>query len=154
MKVSAILFMLLLVSMIYSYYLYTELEKTKLVLTDTTCFKDFGFGEARTISEDQAKSFSIEYKRTLTDPDSITGGLITRAAFDSLLCDSAVNGIAYFLARDTTGTIGPGGNGVFLFLTGVNVTVEGSTGAVESVKTLDLPLYIPQHWCPPTCLTK
>lgn len=154
MKTSIILFLLLIVSLVFCYYFYSELEKTKMDLVGTVCFSTAGFEEARIIPPSDAKSFAAEYKNTLSAPDSITGGIISRAAFDSLLCDSAVNAIAYVLAKDSTGTTGPGGNGVFLFLTGVNVTVNPTSGTIENVKPLKLPFYTPQHWCPPTCAAK
>ena len=128
------------------------MHNSQIDVTVDECFETTGFEEARTLQPASAKNYADEYRNSLNLPDSITGGIITRAAFDSLLCDSAVNAIAYVLAKDNSGSVGPGGNGVFMFFTGVNVVLSSSSDSIEAVKNLKLPIYAPQHWCPPTCI--
>lgn len=154
MKTSAFLSIALLGTIILCYYLYSELEKIKLEIVTDTCRTTAGFEAPIDIPPSDTGFYANQYRGTLVDPDSITGGIISRAAFDSLLCDPDVNAISYTLARRGRGTFGPGGNGVFMFFTGVHVHYDASSSTIERVDRLDLPLYTLQHWCPPTCVPR
>jgi len=118
-------------------------------LGSTDCYVTPGFQEPETITEESARGDAEIYKSTLSDGDSITGGIITRSAFDELLCTEKCNGISYTLARtrDSDGKL----SGVFVIYNGVNVEYDESSRKIITVTGLGTQYYTTRHWCPPTC---
>jgi len=158
----AILLILLLVSATGNIYQYYECKETEappagaeatVIAAPTGCIVTNGFAEPFDIDLDHAKLCTDQYKESLKSPDSTLGGVISRAAFDSLFCMDKCNGIAYSFARDNSGTAGPGASGVFIIFKGVNVEYNDASREITAVHNLpDAVLYRPGNWCPLNCM--
>lgn len=147
MKTSTTLGLLLTASVILNAYLFFN----KKPGGDPDCIKTEGYGEPHIVDVKVAQGYANEYKASMKEPDGITGGFITRDAFDEMLCIEGCNGIAYSLAIDSTGTNGPGGSGVFVIFAPASVKPGTSTQAAE-VRSLSSSYYLPRPWCPPNCI--
>lgn len=147
MKTSTILGALLIVSVAVNVYLWRD--KSDQI---TTCYSTPGFEKPTTISKDESISFVEQYRSSLTEPDIITGGLITRSSLDEIMCTKDCNAIVYSFGRDSLGNTGPAGNGVFTILSGVKVDYNAETNTIEKVTDLGIHKYVPKNWCPPTCM--
>jgi hypothetical protein len=139
MKTTTVLGILLIGSLTLNYFLYRETQKDDdIVPVDMTCSATNGFETQVSISNDEARGFISEYKSTLTDPDSILGGIITRSALDSIMCTPDCNAISYSFARDSIGKTGPSGNGVFVIFSGLNVTYDEQSQTIREYKDLGI----------------
>jgi|SRR5688572_9295331 len=145
MKTSTTLALFLAGSVILNAYLYFKDPGTMC------CPPIPGFETPRTISNSEARGFINEYKDRLKEPEIINGGVITRKAFDDMLCIEGCNAITYSFAWDKTGETGPGERGVFLIVSGAKVTMEAD-GTIASVDNIGSAYYITKHWCPPSCM--
>jgi len=145
MKTVPILTSCLIISVAYNVYQFINTKPPEPI----TCPTLPGFGETRLLSKDEAEMFINQYRMSLKDPDDIIGGVITRTAFDEILCTKSCNSIAYSFARDSSGETGPANNGVFAIFSGVNVIDENGTIRVTDLST---ELYVPRNWCPPSCI--
>lgn len=148
MKTSTVLGILLVCSMTLNYWLWREYDERGEL---AECFATRGFEPQGYIDDAQAREFMAAYKDSLTAPDTTLGGIITRSAFDEILCTADCNAISYTFATDVSGRTGPGGNGVFVIFSGLNVKYDEETKKIIDYKDLGIKKYITQHWCPPTC---
>ncbi|HMT29342.1 MAG TPA: hypothetical protein PKD91_08695 [Bacteroidia bacterium] len=149
MKTTTILGAFLIISVAINIYLWQD--KTGNV---TTCVSTPGFERPTTISKDEADGFMNQFRLTLNDTDTITGGLITRSSLDEIMCTKDCNAIVYSFGRDSLGRTGPGGNGAFTILSGVKVDYDASTHTITRVSDLGIKKYIPRNYCPPTCMAQ
>jgi hypothetical protein len=112
------------------------------------CISTGGYEEPTTITRDQAKLYADRYRETV-DPEAVRGGVISRSAFDSMLCMKDCNAIAYTISLDETGQVGPA-KGLFLTFTAIKYTQQyGSDPIMEPVNS---PFYVTRNWCPPSCI--
>ena len=115
-------------------------------LENTDCFVTAGFEEPERIEPGVAREYAEMYSSTVPDGDNL-GGIITRSAFDELLCVENCNAINYTFGRmkDKDGRLSK----IFVMFNGVNVVTEN--GTITEIKNLDTPFFMTRHWCPPTC---
>ncbi|MDQ3051417.1 MAG: hypothetical protein M3Q95_11070 [Bacteroidota bacterium] len=120
-------------------------------VTQSICVKTDPFPEALTISTDEAQRYYEEFKATLTSPDTTTGGVISTAAFEEMLCMDQCNGITYSFVRSNNNPDAPDNSGIFLVFEGVNITFDAEDKMV--VKPIPGSLtYRSGNWCPPSCM--
>jgi len=120
--------------------------------TETECYVTPGYQAPRILTTEEASAYAAEYRESLVDPEIITGGVITRSAFDAMMCLKDCNAIAYSFALDSKGTNGPGDKGVFVILSGAKVVYDDEKKEITSVDKIGSPLYYTRNWCPPSCL--
>ena len=116
------------------------------------CYATSGFEAPTTISATQAQEYLEAYRQTLEPPQVITGGIITRSAFDEMMCREKCNAISYSFALDASRGTGPGDAGIFMIASGVNVTYDEAARRITSVNNIGSSYYITRHWCPPSCM--
>src|SRR4030095_7828870 len=80
----------------------------------TECHVTGGFEPPTTLNEERARGTANEYKISLRLPDSVTAGIITRAALDEMMCIEGCNGIGYTFAKDSLGEISGDKSGSFV----------------------------------------
>jgi hypothetical protein len=131
-------------------YLWATCDSGSTPPPGTECHITPGFELPVEISGDQALRYSDEYKEALRDEDKTLGGIITRSAFDAILCTEKCNAISYTFCRDGSGETGPEGNGVFVVYKGVNVTLDEESGRI-TIEDIGTKNYIGGYWCPPSC---
>lgn len=147
MKICYIIGVLLAGSIILNIYLYSNGD-----FAVTECVTTEAFSPPVTITTEAAKSYFEQYRDALISPDSITGGVITRAAFDEMLCVDKCNGITYTLARDASGTTGLPEKAVFIILQPAFIEYDTDNRKILSVTPVNDSKYIAGNWCPPSCL--
>ncbi len=105
-----------------------------------------GFAQAVPVQRTTAGAYAAAYQ-TFAERNSSTtlGGVISKAALDSLFCGGNYNGLAYRLAMDPSGKFGPA-NAVFIVIGGVNVQNNSIVSQSGNYYTTNL-------WCPPSCMT-
>ncbi len=146
MKSTYLLCALLACSLAFNFYQARTSEQNV-----SSCTVTQTFAPAIEISNDVARLKYIEFTNSLVSPDSITGGVIARAAFDSLFCMNKCNGITYSFARDASQTIGPPNRGIFLIIEGVNITFDPE-GRMVVNPIPGSKKYRSGSWCPPSCM--
>jgi len=146
MKTSTLLSLLLTVSVVTNIWFWYN-KKTGM----TDCYVTAGFEAPVRVNPDRASGYAREYSTSLPPADKTLGGVITRSAFDELMCKENCNAIGYTFARDSSGDMGGDKTGVFVILTGLSVAVDPETQEIKEVKSLGEPYFITRHWCPPTC---
>jgi hypothetical protein len=124
----------------------------KLTPGKTDCFATSGYEEPLKINKDEAIRYTDEYKGSLVSPDTTLGCIITRSAFDEMMCLENCNAISIMFAKDASGSTGPGGNGTFVIFAGAQVEVDPETRAIREVRNIGSDYYLPHNWCPPSCL--
>ena len=117
------------------------------------CFATPGYMIPETIDQARAKELIDIYKENLVDPDSTTGAIITRSAFDEMMCLKDCNAIAFMFAMDPDGAVGPGGKGTFVIFKGVKVDYDAHGNSIRSVDDIGSAYYLTHNWCPPSCMS-
>ena len=111
--------------------------------------KSTGFSPANSISRSETGALAENYGNFAAGRnDNITGGIISKAALDSLFCTGNFNALSYRLMMDPSGRTGPA-NSVFIVIAGVNVAYANN-GQV-TITSQSASSYRPNLWCPPTC---
>jgi hypothetical protein len=153
MKTTHVLTFLLVVSLAYNAYQYTMYKALSIDEVPGVCIKTDPYNTAITIERDAAREFYTEFTTSLTSPDSITGGVISRAAFDEMFCMEKCNGLTYSFARDKSGKTGPGGNGIFIIFQGANIEYDYTGDSIKAVYAIDgAKMYRSGNWCPLNCM--
>lgn len=148
MRYSTIVTLLLIGSVSFNIYYWTgEREDAP----DPECHITGPFADPKSISDDEAARFSEEYMGSLGTDEKTIGGIISRAAFDAMLCTEECNAVGYMLSRDKEGSTGPSDNGVFVVFRGLNVKYDPETKEITEVRKLHTPNFIGGYWCPPSC---
>lgn len=148
MKIVPVLTSCLIISVAYNVYQFANPCPPEPV----TCPTLPGFGDTHTLSRDEAEGMINQYRMSSDNPELVIGGIITRSAFDQLMCNKDCNAIAYAFAIDSLGEIGPENRGIFPIITGVNVEYDESNNTIKKVTELNLERYVPRNWCPPSCI--
>lgn len=112
---------------------------------NTDCFVTAGFEPPEPVEKELARQYLENYQSTMREGDNL-GGIITRSAFDELMCVEKCNAISYTFGRmpDKEGKL----SGLFVIYNGVYVE-EDAAGI--KVNDLNMPFFMSRHWCPPTC---
>ena len=110
------------------------------------CYVTSGFEEPVPLDQSVAQEYATLYKNTVPDGDNL-GGIITRSAFDQLLCVEKCNAVNYTfgMMKEPDGR----NSKIFVMFNGVNVETEN--GVITKVNSLGTPFFMTRHWCPPTC---
>jgi hypothetical protein len=109
-----------------------------------------GYAEARNIDRGSAKTATGEFASFASrQGQTVTGGIISKAVIDSLFCSGNFNGLAYQMAMDQSGRVGPA-NAIFLILGGVNVQNVNGEMRINSPSES---VYASNTCCPPGCLS-
>lgn len=118
----------------------------------TDCFATSGYEAPLKINKEDAIRFTDEYKESLVSPDTTLGCIITRSAFDEMMCLENCNAISIMFAKDASGSTGPGGNGTFIICAGAQVEFDPETKTIREVSNIGSEYYLTHNWCPPSCL--
>jgi hypothetical protein len=148
MKIVPILTSCLIISVAYNVYQFTKTTPPEPIICPTLP----GYGEVRRISKDEANGFINQYRMSSDNPELVLGGIITRTAFDDLLCTKSCNAIAYSFAIDSLGQVGPENRGTFPIFTAVNVEYDDSNNTIKRVNDLNIERSVPHNWCPTACI--
>ncbi len=116
------------------------------------CFVTSGYMIPAKIDKGLVTRYVDNYRVSMTSPDSTLGGIITRSAFDEMMCLKNCNAIAFVLAKDSSGTDGPGALGTFVIFQGVEVDYDEATRTIRSVNEIGSAYYLTHNWCPPSCM--
>ncbi len=146
MKKNSLLYALLFCSLaahVFQFYACQE-EEDRCVKTETNA-------PAFSITKEEARNYHQQFMATLERPDTIEGGIISRAALDELLCMEKCNGISYSFARDKSGEAGPENNGIFLLIEGVNISIN-EDGELNVRHLAGTKTFRSGNWCPPSCM--
>lgn len=148
MRYSTIVTLLLIASVSFNVYFWTgDREEAP----DPECHITPGFHTPVEINDEAAARFAEEYAATLGTDEKTVGGIITRSAFDAMLCTEECNAVGYMLCRDNSGGTGPGDKGVFVVFRGLNVKFDPESNEIKEVRKLSTPNFIGGYWCPPSC---
>jgi hypothetical protein len=105
-----------------------------------------GFAGAINVSKTTAREQAQAYETfAISQGSQVFGGVISKAALDSLFCNGNFNGLSYKLAMDPTAKHGVS-KAVFVIIGGVNVKDNVVISQGNSFYTNNL-------WCPPSCLS-
>lgn len=148
MRYSVVVTLLLIASASFNVYYWTG-ERDEA--PDSECHITDGFNTPVSIDDEAAAMFEAEYAGSIGAEEKTLGGIITRSAFDAMMCTESCNAIGYMLARDKSGATGPSDNGVFVVFTGLNVKYDPETNEIKEVTKLSTPNFIAGYWCPPSC---
>ena len=131
---------------------FTESNPLELSLpgsTDCNYSAIGGFTPGKPIDAATARTQTAAFQEFASRQNmSIVGGVISKAAIDSLLCGGTYNGIAYQFAMDPTGKTGPA-NAISIVLGAVKVQDVDRTPTITSQGTS---YYSNNLWCPPSCM--
>ncbi len=148
MRYSTIATLLLIASVTFNIYLWTgDREEAP----DPECHVTPGFNTPVEIDDEVAARFAEEFAGSLGPDEKTVGGIISRSAFDAMLCAKECNAIGYVLSRDKSGTTGPGDNGVFVVFRGLHVKYDTDSNEIIEIRKLNTPNFIGGYWCPPSC---
>ncbi len=146
MKTSNIIGILLLGSLALNVYFYLDRGAS-----EPECPAEPGFEVPVELTEDEAIMYTDNFKNILESNDTIEGGIVTRSAFEEMMCNPGCNAISYSFAIDPSGEVGPPDGGIFVVFAGVKATENPETGALIIDKT-GSKYYYTRRWCPPSCL--
>ena len=115
-------------------------------LMNTNCYSTQGFQTPVKVGKVTAKRYADDYVNNPTTGPILTGGIITRSAFDEMMCIEGCNAISYTLGRerDAAGNL----TGIIVIFNGVNAQNVGGRYVGNDIGT---GFYISRNWCPPNC---
>lgn len=146
MKSTYLMSALFVCSLAFNFYQASTCEKTV-----APCLEAPTYADALPISNIVARTKYQEFIQSTVRPDTISGGIIAKDAFDKMFCLPNCNAVAYSFARDASGTVGPLNKGIFLIVEGVNITFDASSRIVVNSIT-GSQKYRSGSWCPPSCM--
>lgn len=109
-----------------------------------------GFAAAKAVERATARTQATAFQEFAAGRGmTILGGVISKAALDSLFCGGVYNGLAYQLAMDPSGKHGPA-NSIFVIVGGVKAEDVNGTMTIKSQSSN---FYTNNLWCPPSCMS-
>jgi hypothetical protein len=152
MKSNAILGILLIGSLTLNVFYYFESKEEHDGSGVDKCVSTPGYEVASTLSNEELRSLTDQYKSSLPTGKETWGGIVTRTAIDEIFCPDSVNALVFYLAKDSTCRFGPADTGTFVIFTGGFAESDG-TGNYRVIDK-GIKNYYPRQWCPPSCLTR
>ena len=107
-----------------------------------------GFAPAQSMAKGEVQELYNAYTGGATSRgETVYGGIISKAALDSIFCSGNFNALSYRLVKDVNGRKTQNGNNIFIVISGTNVDMRSGSPVISGSSAY----FLPNLWCPPNC---